>query len=94
MADEGTSPSFCRAEIEISAGCDNLSGNYLLSNSSAIGRRNYLFAGAATCGERAAAVYSLIGTALANKSLRRSVARPRSACPAAELAISMRPSSQ
>ncbi len=30
----------------------------------AIGRRNYLFAGADSGGERAAAIYSLIGTAL------------------------------
>jgi transposase len=29
----------------------------------AIGRRNYLFAGAESVGERAAAIYSLIGTA-------------------------------
>ncbi len=32
----------------------------------AIGRRNYLFAGADTGGERAAAIYSLIGTARLN----------------------------
>ncbi len=32
----------------------------------AIGRRNYLFAGADTGGERAAAIYSLIGTAKLN----------------------------
>jgi transposase len=32
----------------------------------AIGRRNYLFAGADTGGERAAAIYSLIGTAKPN----------------------------
>jgi hypothetical protein len=32
----------------------------------AIGRRNYLFAGAAASGERAAAIYSLIGTAKLN----------------------------
>jgi len=32
----------------------------------AIGRRNYLFAGADSGGERAAAIYSLIGTAKLN----------------------------
>lgn len=32
----------------------------------AIGRRNYLFAGADSDGERAAAIYSLIGTAKLN----------------------------
>jgi hypothetical protein len=32
----------------------------------AIGRRNYLFAGADTGGERAAVIYSLIGTAKLN----------------------------
>jgi len=31
-----------------------------------LGRRNYLFAGADTGGERAAAIYSLIGTAKLN----------------------------
>jgi hypothetical protein len=33
----------------------------------AIGRRNYLFAGADSGGERAAAIYSLIGTAKLNE---------------------------
>jgi transposase len=32
----------------------------------AIGRRNYLFSGADGCAERAAAIYSLIGTAKLN----------------------------
>jgi transposase len=32
----------------------------------AIGRRNYLFAGADSGGERAAAIYSLVGTAKLN----------------------------
>jgi hypothetical protein len=33
--DEGVSPSFLRAELEISAGWDNWSGSYLLANSDA-----------------------------------------------------------
>jgi hypothetical protein len=33
--DEGVSPSFTRAELEISAGWDNWSGSYLLANSDA-----------------------------------------------------------
>jgi hypothetical protein len=33
--DEGVSPSFLRVEVEISAGWDNWSGSYLLSNSDA-----------------------------------------------------------
>jgi hypothetical protein len=33
--DEGVSPSFFRAELEISAGWDNWSGSYLLANSDA-----------------------------------------------------------
>lgn len=32
----------------------------------ALGRKNYLFAGSDACGERAAAIYSLIGTAKLN----------------------------
>lgn len=32
-----------------------------------LGRRNYLFAGSDTGGERAASIYSLIGTALLNE---------------------------
>jgi len=32
--DEGIGPSFHRADVEISTGWDNWSGNYLLSNSS------------------------------------------------------------
>jgi hypothetical protein len=51
--------------------CDN--GAIEIDNSAAeralriaIGRRNYLFAGADSGGERAAAIYSLIGTAKLN----------------------------
>ncbi|VXB61011.1 hypothetical protein [Massilia sp. 9I] len=33
--DEGISPSFLRAELEISSGWDNWSGSYLLANSNA-----------------------------------------------------------
>ena len=33
--DEGVSPSFLRADLEISAGWDNWSGSYLLANSDA-----------------------------------------------------------
>lgn len=33
--DEGISPSFLRADLEISAGWDNWSGSYLLANSDA-----------------------------------------------------------
>ena len=42
----------------------------------AIGRRNYLFAGADTGGERAAAIYSLIGTAKLNGCRPRSLVAP------------------
>ena len=58
-------PALCRYCDDGAIEIDNSAAERALRGV-AIGRRNYLFAGADTGGERAAAIYSLIGTAKLN----------------------------